>query len=70
MRTSGAQTTLLASPVYTGQAQGEENRTKIGAKGLGVSLSLSPTHWGALLFASLGQHALTPPGRIFLLFSK
>jgi len=33
------QTALLASPVYIGQAQGEEkNHIKRGAKGLGASL--------------------------------
>ena len=37
---------------------------------LSPSLSLSPTGWGALLFESLGQYALTPRGWIFLLLSK
>ena len=35
------QTALLATPVYTGQAQGGGKDIKRGAKGKGVSLSLS-----------------------------
>ena len=61
------QTALLAGPIYTGQAQGERNIWKEGPE---LSLSLSPTHWGALLFASLDQRALMPWRWIFLLSSK
>ena len=32
--------------------------------------AFSPAHWGTLFFVSLGRHALTPRGWIFLLFSK
>ena len=72
------QTALLESPIYLGQAQGEEKHIERGAKGL--SLSLPPSlplslllagmlpH--SLLSASLGRHALPPQGWIFLLFSK
>ena len=62
------QTALLAGPVYTGQARGRRNIWKDGPRGRG--LSLSPACRGALLFASLGLHALTPEGWFFLLFSK
>ena len=62
------QTALSASPVYTGQAQGEEkthkNRSqRAGALSFSLLFSLS-------LFSSclLGQHALTPQGCIFLYF--
>ena len=47
------QTALLASPVYMGQAQGEEKRhIKREAKGLGVFLSLFTS------FRSACPHAL------------
>ena len=59
------QTALLDGPIYIGQAQGEKN-IKRGAR----ASSLSPTCWGALLFASLDQRALTPWRWIFLLSSK
>ena len=54
------QTALLASPIYIGQAQGEEKKhIKRGAKIGG---------WGLLLFSShlLGWPALTPQRYIFL----
>jgi len=52
------QTALLASPVYIGQAQGEEENIQKGEPKL--------SRW--LLFSSLllGWPALTPPGCIFL----
>ena len=58
------QTALLATPIYRGQAQGEEKHLKRGAQSW-RSLSLAPT---LSLFSShlLGQNALTPRGRIFL----
>ena len=54
------QAALLASPIYIGQAQGEEKKhIERGAYfGLGASL----------LFTCLGWHALTPRGCIFLYF--
>ena len=73
------QIVLLASPIYIGQAQGEEKKKKYiyiyiyrerererGAKGPGVS----PAHWGTLFFVSLGRHALNTSRMDFLLFSK
>ena len=65
------ETALLASPIYIGQAQGEEKHIKRGARGPGVSLphalslflSLSPS-----TSRLLGQHALMPRGCIFLYF--
>ena len=43
------QTALLASPIYIGQAQGEEKKhIKREAKAHAVFLSLSPPHAGAL----------------------
>ena len=59
------QTALVASPVYKGQARGRKKHIKRGAKGPGVSLSVSLTHLFSLslsLFSShlLGRHALMP----------
>ena len=51
------QTTLLAGPIYIGQAQGENHIQKEEPE-LAVSLPLLRV--GALLFASLDQRALTP----------
>ena len=66
------QTALLASPIYIGQAQGEE-KTKRASKGPGVSFS--PARSGAFIFSLslfssrlLGRRALTPWGCIFLYF--
>ena len=57
----------MASSIYIGQAgpgggggAGGGKNIKRGAKGPGLFL----------LFVSLGWHALTPQGCIFLLFSK
>ena len=61
------QTTLLAIPIYIGQARGEEKTYKKRSHRAG---GLSPTCCGTLLFVSLGRHALMPWGWIFLLFSK
>ena len=54
------------SPICIGQAQEEGKKTykKRSQRALSLSLSLSPptpnpARWGALLFASLDQHALT-----------
>ena len=64
------QTALLASPIYVGQAQGEEKTYKKRSQKAG-GLSLPQMH---VLFLSLfslyllGQHALTPRGCIFLYF--
>ena len=53
---------------------GRKKHIKGGAKGLGLSLSLSPPRTDAFpnsfLFVSSGRHALMPRGWIFLLFSK
>ena len=54
------QTALLASPIYIGQAQGEEKTYKKRSDRARVL---------SLLFVSLGRHALMPWGCIFLLFS-
>ena len=52
VRTSGKQTAVLASPIYIGQAQGEEKKhIKGGAKVLSHGLSLP--HACALFFLSL-----------------
>ena len=48
------QTTLLAGPIYIGQAQGERNINR-GAR----ASSLSPARWGALLLVSLDRRAHT-----------
>ena len=62
------QTALLASPIYIGQAQGEEKTYKKRSQRAGVS---SPTRAHSLsLFSShlLGWHALIAQGCIFLYF--
>ena len=59
------QTTLLAGPVYIGQAQGEIN-TQIEEP----EPALSPARWGALLLISLDPRALTPERWIFLISFK
>ena len=70
------QTALLASSIYIEQAQGEEKKQKGEPKARGLSLSLYVhtlhVSLSLSLFPSrlLGRHALTPQGRIFLLFSK
>ena len=57
------QTALLASPIYVGQAQGEEKKhIKKGAKGSGISL--------CLLFASFGLACPHASRMYFPLFSK
>ena len=54
------QTAFLARPIYIGRARGEEKTyKKRSQRARGLSLSLS-CHWGALLYASLGRHALMP----------
>ena len=54
------QTALLASPIYIGEAQGEEKNIKRGAKGPGLSCSLSGTLSLSLFSSSLlGLLALT-----------
>ena len=53
-------TALLANPVSTGQAWEEAKTHKERSQRARLSL----------LFASLGRHALTPHGCVFLLFSK
>ena len=54
------QTALPATPVYIGQAPGEEKKhMKRGAKGLGISPFSS---------SLLGRHALIPQRCIFLYF--
>ena len=63
------QTALLASPVYIGQAQGEGKTYKRRSQSV-FSLLRTGALPHSLLFASLGWHALTPQGRIFLLLSK
>ena len=65
----GEQRALLASPVYTGQAQGEEKHKKRRQKARGLSLPC--VHARSLsLFSShlLGWHAPMPQGCIFLYF--
>ena len=60
-----------SAPIYIRQAHGEEKTYKKRSQGeRGLSLSLPSACWGALLFASLDRHALTPREWIFLLFSK
>ena len=64
MRTSGRTTAFLASPIYIGQAQGEETTYKKRRQRTG-GLSLFPSHTCSLslsLFSShlLGRHALMP----------
>ena len=72
MRTSGRTNSTPGWPNLhrAGPGGGKKKKTYIyierGAKGPG----LSPAHWGTLFFVSLGRHALTPRGWIFLLFSK
>ena len=63
------QTALLASPVYRGQAQGEEKTHKKRSQ---RALSLSTPSAGTLPHSLLvfESAALTPHGWIFLLFSK
>ena len=64
VRTSG-RTALLTKPsLHRAGPGGRKKHIKRGAKGL------SPACWGALLFASLDQRALTPRRWIFLLSSK
>ena len=53
-------TALLANPISIRQAWEEANTHKKRSQRARLSL----------LFASLGRHALTPRGCIFLLFSK
>ena len=55
MRTPGG-TALLPKPSVHRAGPGEGKTYKRGAK----EVSLSPAHWGVLLFASLDQRALTP----------
>ena len=59
------QTALLASPVYIGQVQGEEEKTYKNRSQRAGALSLPCS-----LFSSypLGRHALMPRGCIFLYF--
>ena len=58
MKTSGEVNSLLDTPIYTGQAQREENKhIKRGAK---IELGAS------LLLCLLGQPSLMPPGCIFI----
>ena len=65
------QTTLLTSPIYLGQAQGEKKmHKKKSRRAKGPGLSLFPVLWGTLLFVSLGQHPLMPRGWVVLLLSK
>ena len=56
------QTALLASPIYIGQAQGEEKKKHIkrGAKVRALCLPRAGALPYSLLFASLGRHALMP----------
>ena len=83
MRTSG-RTALRPKPNLhrTGPGEGKKH-LKRGAKGLSLSLSpmractrslflflSTPTRWGAFLFESLDQRALTPQIWIFPLASK
>ena len=56
-RTSGETNSLLANPVYIGQALGEKKHTKRGAK-------MKPL--ASLLFLSFGWPAIMPQGCIFL----
>ena len=62
MRTSGEANSLLANPVYIGQAKEEEKKhIKSGAK-------IEPG--ASLLFASFGSAHLTPQGCISLCLSN
>ena len=68
VRTSGRTNSASGQPNLHRQAQGEEKKTyKKRSQRAG---GLSPMRRGTLLFVSLGRHALTPRGWIFLLFSK
>jgi len=69
VRTSGRTNSIPASPVYTGQAQGEgktykKRSQKAGALSLSYALSLS------LLFASFGLACPHASRMYFPLFSK
>ena len=61
---------LLAKPSLHSAGRGRWKHIKRGIKGLWPSFSLSPAHWGTLLFPSLGRHALMPRRWMFLLLSK
>ena len=66
VRTSGKTNNTPGWPNLHKTGPGTETHIKRGAKAL---FSLSPTRWGALLFASLDRRALTPRRWIFLLLS-
>ena len=70
MRASDRTAFLTKPSLHRAGPGGRKKHIKRGAKRLSLSLSLSPAHWGALLFFSLGRHAITPRRWIFLLLSK
>ena len=68
VRTSGKTNNTPGWPNLHRTGPGRGKHIKRGTKD--SSLSLPPMLWGALLFASLDQRALTPRRWIFLLSSK